>query len=39
MSRERLATYHDSYAKAMAKYGVTYEVRKHGTPPPNTIVA
>lgn len=39
MSRGRLVAYHDSYAKAMAKYGLQrgIEVRKHGmSQPPNT---
>ena len=43
MSRERLVAYHDSYAKAMAKYGLQRGIRgseaRHGTPlPPNTTV-
>ena len=42
LPRERLVTYHDSYAAVMAKYGfcsVVSVARKHGTPPPpNTTV-
>ena len=39
LTREKLSAYHDSYAEAMAKYGLQRGIvaRRHGIPPPPNI--